>query len=102
MSFLLRVLVAALLLALAGVASAVDANHGNRAQLEQLRGIGPPLADAILVERERGGAFKDWADLMARVKGIRDARAAKLSEAGLRVAGAPYLAPTTPSSSISK
>jgi competence protein ComEA len=97
-----RAMLAALLLALSGHAAAVDANAGNRAQLEQLRGVGPPLADAILVERERGGAFKDWGDLMARVKGIRAARAAKLSEAGLTVGGAPYLAPTMPSSSTSK
>ena len=94
---------AALLLAVSGSAAAVDANTGNRAQLEQLRGIGPPLADAILVERERGGAFKDWADLMARVKGIRAPRAAKLSEAGLTVGGSPYLpGATMPSSSTSK
>jgi competence protein ComEA len=97
-----RALLAALLLLFAGAASAVDANHGNRAQLEQLRGVGPPLAEAILVERERAGPFKDWSDLMARVKGIRDARAAKLSEAGLRVAGAPYLGATIPSNSTSK
>jgi competence protein ComEA len=94
-------LAAVLLLALAGAATAADANHANRAQLEQLRGVGPPLADAILVERAKGGAFKDWADLMARVKGIRDARAARLSEAGLTVGGEPYL-PTMPSSSTSK
>jgi competence protein ComEA len=93
------------LLALGWVAAAAvhaaDANHANRAQLEQLRGVGPPLAEAILVERAQRGAFKDWPDLMARVKGIRDARAAKLSEAGLTVGGAPYL-PTMPSSSTSK
>jgi competence protein ComEA len=92
---------AALLLTAAVSAMAVDANSGNRAQLEQLRGVGPPLADAILVERDKRGPFKDWADLMARVKGIRDARAARLSEAGLTVGGAPYL-PTMPSNSISK
>jgi competence protein ComEA len=97
-----RAFAAVLLMAAAGMAAAVDANHGNRAQLEQLRGVGPPLADAILIERERRGPFKDWADLMARVKGIRDARAAKLSQAGLTVGGAPYLAPTMPSSSTSK
>ena len=86
----------ALLLAIAMSASgaaAVEANNANRAQLEQVRHIGPPLADAILVAREKGGAFKDWADLMARVRGIRDAKANKLSEAGLTVGGAPYAAP---------
>jgi competence protein ComEA len=86
-------LLPALLLWFAGGACAVDANTANRAQLEQLRHIGPPLAEAILVAREKGGAFKDWPDLMARVRGIRDAKAAKLSEAGLTVGGAPYAAP---------
>jgi competence protein ComEA len=83
----------ALLLCFACSAWAVDANTANRAQLEQLRHIGPPLADAILVARDKDGAFKDWADLMARVRGIRDAKAGKLSEAGLTVGGAPYAAP---------
>ena len=86
----------ALLMAFAGSAWALDANTANRAQLEQLRHIGPPLADAILVARDKDGAFKDWADLMARVRGIRQAKASKLSEAGLTVGGAPYAAPPKP------
>jgi competence protein ComEA len=84
-------LLSALLLFLASSAGAVDANTANRAQLEQLRHVGPPLAEAILVAREKDGAFKDWSDLMARVRGIRDAKALKLSEAGLSVGGAPYV-----------
>jgi competence protein ComEA len=84
----------AVALALAGTmptwAADVDANSGNRAQLEQLRGIGPPLADRILVERERAGAFRDWRDLIARVRGVRDAKARQLSDAGLTVAGAHF------------
>ena len=98
----MKALLAALGLALAAAsAQAVDANNANRAQLEQLRHVGPPLADAILVARAQGGAFKDWSDLMQRVRGIRGAKAAKLSEAGLTVGGQPYL-PAMPSSSISK
>jgi competence protein ComEA len=85
-------LLLALLLSCAGSAWAVDANTANRAQLEQLRHIGPPLAEAILVARDKDGVFKDWPDLMARVRGIRDAKAGKLSEAGLTVGGAPYAA----------
>lgn len=96
-----RALLGAWLLALAGAAHAVEANSANRAQLEQLRHVGPPLAAAILEAREKDGAFKDWPDLMARVRGIRAAKAAKLSEAGLTVGGAAYL-PAMPSSSISK
>jgi competence protein ComEA len=105
----LRRLVLALALALPGAAAlaqAVDANQANRAQLEQLRGIGPPLAEAILQARERGGAFKDWADLRARVRGVREAKARQLSAAGLTVDGAGYdgaqRGATMPSSSTSK
>ena len=86
-------LLLALLLSSVSGAWAVEANAANRAQLEQVRHIGPPLADAILVARDKHGAFKDWADLMARVRGIRHAKASKLSEAGLTVGGAPYAAP---------
>jgi competence protein ComEA len=68
----------------------VDVNSGNRAQLEQLRGIGPPLAERILAEREARGPFKDWTDLIARVRGIREAKARQLSQAGLRVGQAAY------------
>jgi competence protein ComEA len=88
----LRALVAALLLAGSAAAQAVDVNDANRAQLEQVRHIGPPLADAILTARERAGAFKDWADLMKRVRGIRDGKAKMLSQAGLTVNGAGFTA----------
>jgi competence protein ComEA len=101
-----RLLAALALLGAAAGSHAVDANAGNRAQLEQLRGVGPPLADAILQARERGGRFRDWADLAKRVRGIRDAKARQLSAAGLTVDGRPYAddqrGATMPSSSISK
>lgn len=85
-----RTALAAALLAWALTAWAdVDVGTANRAQLEQLRGIGPPLAEAILAERDKG-AFKDWADLIARVRGIKAAKARQLSDAGLRVGGRPY------------
>lgn len=83
---------------LAGVSLAwadVDVASANRAQLEQLRGVGPPLAEAILAEREKG-PFRDWADLIARVRGIRAAKARQLSDAGLRVAGERYEAGPPP------
>jgi competence protein ComEA len=101
-----RLLAALALLGAAAWAHAVGANAGNRAQLEQLRGIGPPLADAILQARERDGPFRDWGDLTKRVRGIRDAKARQLSAAGLTVDGRPYAADqrgaTMPSSSTSK
>jgi len=82
----------AIAMAAASALGPVDVNTGNRAQLEQLRGIGPPLAERILVERAARGQFKDWADLIARVRGIREAKARALSEAGLRVGDAPFAA----------
>ena len=85
-------LLLALLLSSVSGAWAVEANTANRAQLEQLRHVGPPLAEAILVARDKDGEFRGWADLMARVRGIREAKAGKLSEAGLTVGGAPYAA----------
>ena len=88
-----KLLPALLLASCASGAWAVEVNTANRAQLEQLRHIGPPLAEALLVARDKGGAFKDWPDLMARVRGIRDAKAGKLSEAGLTVGGASFTAP---------
>jgi competence protein ComEA len=84
-----RLLALALALVAAG-AHAVEANSASRAQLEQLRHVGPPLADAILVAREQGGSFKDWSDLMQRVRGIGAAKAVKLSQAGLTVNGQGY------------
>ena len=67
----------------------VDVNRANRAQLEQLRGIGPPLAERILLARAQG-PFRDWGDLMGRVPGIRAATARRLSAAGLTVEGRSY------------
>jgi competence protein ComEA len=75
---------------LAGVAlAAVDVNRATEADLDGLNGIGPATTQLILKERKKG-EFKDWPDLMHRVKGIGEARAAKLSAAGLTVGGASY------------
>jgi competence protein ComEA len=79
---------ATLFLASAAMA-AVDVNKATEADLDGLNGVGPATTQLILKERKRGD-FKDWADLMHRVKGIGDARATKLSAAGLTVSGATY------------
>jgi competence protein ComEA len=88
----MRALATALLLLCSVAAHAVDANTANRAQLEQVRHIGPPLAEALLVARDKDGPFKNWADLMKRVRGIREAKAKLLSDAGLTVDSSPYQA----------
>ena len=64
------------ILLLAGLAAqaAMDVNQADEAELDSIKGIGPALSGRILAERKKG-AFKDWADLMARIKGIRPASA---------------------------
>ncbi|HET9977635.1 MAG TPA: helix-hairpin-helix domain-containing protein [Burkholderiaceae bacterium] len=76
-------------LALAGFA-AVDVNAASQAELETVKGIGPGLSARILDERQRKGPFKDWADFVARVKGVGAGAAAKFSADGLRIGDAPH------------
>ncbi|HEX6703576.1 MAG TPA: DUF655 domain-containing protein [Albitalea sp.] len=85
---MLKKLFAALLAlcAAAALAAGVDINKASQAELEALKGIGPSAATKILAERQKG-SFKDWGDVMQRVGGIKQAKAAKLSEAGLTVNG---------------
>lgn len=69
--------------------AAVDVNQASEAELDGIKGIGPSLSGKILKSRQHG-PFKDWPDLMQRVKGISSKSAAKLSEAGLSVNGVGY------------
>ena len=69
--------------------AAVEINKASEADLDGLKGVGPATTRQILTERKKGD-FKNWADLMTRVKGIGPARADKLSEQGLTVGGAAY------------
>jgi competence protein ComEA len=87
---MLRNLLFALLTLCASCAfAATDINTADQATLESVKGIGTDLSGRILDER-RKSPFRDWADLMRRVKGIGASSAAKLSAAGLTVNGAPY------------
>lgn len=79
---------AAMLFAAASFA-AVDVNKGSEADLDGLKGVGPALSKRILDARKQG-EFKDWADLMQRVKGVKEKAAAKLSAEGLTVNGKAY------------
>ena len=73
-----------------GIAFAqVDVNKADAAALDAVKGVGPTMSKAITEERAKGGDFKDWSDFSKRVKGVGDKRAAKLSQAGLVVAGKP-------------
>lgn len=83
---------AAMLLAVASFA-AVDANKGSAADLDGLKGIGPAMSTRIIDARKQG-EFKDWPDLMSRVKGVKEKKAAKLSAEGLTVNGESFKADT--------
>ncbi len=69
--------------------AAVDVNKASLAELEAVPGMGPALAGRVLDERKKA-PFKDWADLIQRVKGIGEGSAAKLSKGGLTVANAEF------------
>lgn len=84
----LLVTLAALFVSCASFA-AVDVNTGTEAELDGVKGIGPALSGRILKARQQG-PFKDWSDLMQRVKGIQPRSARQLSEAGLSVNGVDY------------
>jgi competence protein ComEA len=86
-------LITTALLALASAAAfaAVDVNKANQAELESIKGIGPSMSSKI-VDARKTGAFKDWTDLQARVKGVRSGNSAKFSADGLTVNGAAFSA----------
>jgi competence protein ComEA len=67
---------------------AMDINHASEADLDSLKGVGPATTQRLLAERSKR-PFTDWADLMARVKGLRAPTARKLSDQGLTVNGVP-------------
>ncbi len=79
-----------LLLPMAALASSpLDINTATEADLDSLKGVGPATTARVLAERKKG-EFASWADLMSRVKGIKNPAAAKLSAQGLTVNGLPY------------
>ena len=80
---LLSLLVAAFA---ASAFAAVDVNTAGPADLDSIKGIGPGTSTKIL-EVRKNGKFKDWSDLIDRMPGIGEKRAAKLSAEGLTVNG---------------
>ena len=76
--------------------AAVDVNKATQADLESIKGIGPVIATKILDERKKS-SFKDWQDMITRVKGVGENNAAKFSSDGLTVNGAAFAgAPAAP------
>ena len=83
-------LLAAVLAMMAATAfAAVDVNKATAADLDGIKGIGPGISAKILDERKKGN-FKDWNDLVERVKGIGEGNAAKFSAEGMTVNGAGF------------
>ncbi|MGV0959781.1 MAG: ComEA family DNA-binding protein [Limnohabitans sp.] len=70
-----------------------ELNRASEIDLDGLKGVGPALTRQVLAEREKT-PFKDWADVLERVRGLGPKKALQLSEQGLRVQGAPYPAPS--------
>ena len=81
-----RLLTALFALIAATAFAAVDVNKATQAELEGVKGIGPAIAGKMLDERKKS-PFKDWADMVDRVKGVGDGNAAKFSTEGLTVNG---------------
>ena len=91
-----KILAAILALSAALAFAAVDANKATQAELESVKGIGPAIATKIIDERKKG-SFKDWKDMVDRVKGVGQGNAAKFSTEGLTVNGAAFAgAPAKP------
>lgn len=84
-----QILISMALLCASTAFATVDVNQASVAELDGIKGIGPAMSSRILDER-RKGPFKDWKDLMARVKGVGQASAARLSSDGLTVGGASF------------
>ncbi|MES3014793.1 MAG: helix-hairpin-helix domain-containing protein [Pseudomonadota bacterium] len=84
-----KILAAMLALFAAAAFAAVDANKATPAELEAVKGIGPAISAKIVEERKKS-AFKDWQDLVTRVKGVGEGNAAKFSTEGLTVNGATF------------
>ena len=76
----------ALSLYMAASMAALDVNKANAAELDAIKGIGPATSERI-IEARKTGEFKNWSDLMARVKGIGHKNAKRFAENGLTVNG---------------
>lgn len=81
-----KILAALVMLFAVTTFAAVEANKGSAADLDALKGVGPALSKRVVDAREQS-QFKDWNDLMSRVKGVKNKLATKLSAEGLTVNG---------------
>jgi len=96
-----RLLTAVLALSASFAFAAVDVNVASVADLDSIKGIGPGTSSKI-VDARKTAKFKDWGDFIARVPGIGDKRALKLSGEGLTVNGERCKSASKPTISASK
>ncbi|MDM0070340.1 helix-hairpin-helix domain-containing protein [Variovorax sp. J31P207] len=94
------VAIAAMLFAV-GSWAAVDANKATEAELLGIKGVGPAMSKRITDARKEA-PFKDWADFMGRVKGVKDKAATQLSAEGLTIDGQGFGAPSAPAVAAAK
>ena len=66
----------------------LEVNQASEADLDGLRGIGPPFTRRLMAARAEQ-PFQDWPDLMRRVPGMGPRMAQRLSDQGLTVQGQP-------------
>jgi competence protein ComEA len=66
----------------------LEVNQASEADLDGLRGIGPPFTRRLMAARAEQ-PFQDWPDLMRRVTGMGPRMAQRLSDQGLTVQGQP-------------
>ena len=93
---MLKKLLASLaMLAAATAFAAVEANKATSAELDGLKGVGPAMSQRI-VDARKQGEFKSWDDFMARVKGVKEKTAEKLSTEGLTINGQAYKSAAAP------
>ena len=92
-------LIAALIAATAF--AAVEANSASEADLDGIKGIGPSMSRQILTERAKR-PFKDWTDLIDRLKGVGPKTALSFSSEGLTVNGSAFDASTAPAPNAQK
>lgn len=59
--------------------ASVNLNTATQSELESIKGVGPAKAKAIVMHREKNGAFKSVDDL-AQVKGFGKASVVKLKD----------------------
>jgi len=77
------------MLAAATCFAAVDVNKATPAELDAIKGVGPSMSESILEARKQG-EFKSWDDFIARVKGVKEKMAERLSAEGLTINGQPF------------